>query len=183
MVVQCRTAGRDDVVCVVLGRGADDEKVDHWLREAAPVEGYVGFAIGRSIWGNPLKGWIDEDRVFLSWRERLRGLLAAWEATAKAPESRDREALLGGRLLAEASEWQDLRAEDLAPAERAFIGTSRTAWENEQAAERDRQARELEHCFLTGAIVLLCCFGCGADGSRRCGARCCRAKCGRVDAE
>ena len=51
--------GRDGVVCVVLGRGANDDKVDHWLRQAAPVEGYVGFAIGRSIWGDPLKGFID----------------------------------------------------------------------------------------------------------------------------
>ena len=49
----------EGVVCVVLGRGADNDKVDHWLRQGAPVEGYVGFAIGRSIWGDPLKGWID----------------------------------------------------------------------------------------------------------------------------
>jgi 5-dehydro-2-deoxygluconokinase len=61
IAAQCRADGRDGVVCVVLGRGADDEKVDHWLRQGAPVDGYVGFAIGRSIWGNPLKGWIDGD--------------------------------------------------------------------------------------------------------------------------
>ena len=54
-----RSGGRDGVACVVLGRGADEAKVDHWLREAAPVDGYIGFAIGRSIWGDPLKGWID----------------------------------------------------------------------------------------------------------------------------
>jgi myo-inositol catabolism protein IolC len=51
--------GREGVVCVLLGRGANDEKVDHWLTQAAPVEGFVGFAIGRSIWGDPLKGFID----------------------------------------------------------------------------------------------------------------------------
>ena len=51
--------GREDVVCVLLGRGASDEKVDHWLREAAPVEGFVGFAIGRSIWWDALKGFLD----------------------------------------------------------------------------------------------------------------------------
>jgi myo-inositol catabolism protein IolC len=50
--------GRGGVVCVVLGRGASDEKVDHWLREAAPVEGFVGFAIGRSIWWDQLKGFL-----------------------------------------------------------------------------------------------------------------------------
>jgi myo-inositol catabolism protein IolC len=51
--------GRENVVCVLLGRGASDEKVDHWLRAAAPVEGFIGFAIGRSIWWDALKGSID----------------------------------------------------------------------------------------------------------------------------
>jgi myo-inositol catabolism protein IolC len=58
IAAQCRAGGRDGVVCIVLGRGADDSKVDHWLREAAPAEEYVGFAIGRSIWGDPLEGFI-----------------------------------------------------------------------------------------------------------------------------
>jgi myo-inositol catabolism protein IolC len=56
---QTRTGGRDGVVCVLLGRGADDDKVDHWLTQAAPVDGFVGFAIGRSIWGGPLKQFLD----------------------------------------------------------------------------------------------------------------------------
>ncbi len=56
---QARSGGRDGVVCVVLGRGANDAKVDHWLEQAAPVEGFVGFAIGRSIWWNPLKEYVD----------------------------------------------------------------------------------------------------------------------------
>jgi myo-inositol catabolism protein IolC len=51
--------GREGVVCVLLGRGASDDKVDHWLREAAPVDGFVGFAIGRSIWWDPLKGSLE----------------------------------------------------------------------------------------------------------------------------
>ena len=44
-----RHGGRDHVSCVVLGRGASDAKVDEWLRAGAGLEGYVGFAIGRSI--------------------------------------------------------------------------------------------------------------------------------------
>jgi myo-inositol catabolism protein IolC len=55
-----RGEGREGVVCVVLGRGASDEKVDQWLRAGAPVEGYVGFAIGRSIWWDALKGFLDD---------------------------------------------------------------------------------------------------------------------------
>src|SRR3954454_19426626 len=53
--------GREGVVCVVLGRGASDDKVDQWLRAGAPVEGYVGFAIGRSIWWDALKGFLSGD--------------------------------------------------------------------------------------------------------------------------
>jgi 5-dehydro-2-deoxygluconokinase len=59
LVTQARAGGRDGVVCVVLGRGADDAKVDHWLAQAAPVDGFVGFAIGRSIWWDPLKAYVD----------------------------------------------------------------------------------------------------------------------------
>jgi myo-inositol catabolism protein IolC len=53
--------GRENVVSVLLGRGASDEKVDHWLRQAAPVEGMVGFAIGRSIWWDALKAFLAGD--------------------------------------------------------------------------------------------------------------------------
>jgi myo-inositol catabolism protein IolC len=56
-----RRDGRDGVVCVVLGRGANDEKVEHWLRVGAPVEGYAGFAIGRTIWWDALKGFLADE--------------------------------------------------------------------------------------------------------------------------
>jgi myo-inositol catabolism protein IolC len=59
IVDQARSGGRDGVVCVVLGRGASIEKVDQWLRSGAPVDGYVGFAIGRSIWWDALKAFLD----------------------------------------------------------------------------------------------------------------------------
>jgi myo-inositol catabolism protein IolC len=59
IVEQCRMAGRDHVACVVLGRGADSAAVDVWLRTASGVPGYQGFAIGRSIWWEPLKAYVD----------------------------------------------------------------------------------------------------------------------------
>jgi myo-inositol catabolism protein IolC len=46
-------------VCVVLGRGADDNAVDNWLKAGAGVPGYVGFAIGRTIWWDSLKAYLD----------------------------------------------------------------------------------------------------------------------------
>jgi 5-dehydro-2-deoxygluconokinase len=53
--------GREGVTCVLLGRGASTEKVEQWLREAAPVDGFIGFAIGRSIWWDALKGFLGGD--------------------------------------------------------------------------------------------------------------------------
>ncbi len=53
--------GRSGVVCVLLGRGASTEKVEHWLRQAQSVDGFVGFAIGRSIWWDALKGYLNKE--------------------------------------------------------------------------------------------------------------------------
>lgn len=52
--------GRENVKCVLLGRGASTEKVEQWLQAASPVEGFIGFAIGRSIWWEALKGFLSE---------------------------------------------------------------------------------------------------------------------------
>jgi myo-inositol catabolism protein IolC len=43
--------------CVVLGRGADRGAVDAWLRAGADVPGFIGFAIGRSIWWDALQAF------------------------------------------------------------------------------------------------------------------------------
>jgi myo-inositol catabolism protein IolC len=53
--------GRGNVKSVLLGRGASDAKVDHWLQQAAPVDGFIGFAIGRSIWWDALTGYLGGD--------------------------------------------------------------------------------------------------------------------------
>jgi myo-inositol catabolism protein IolC len=53
--------GREGVTCVLLGRGASTEKVNQWLEKAAPVEGFIGFAIGRSIWWDALAAFIGGD--------------------------------------------------------------------------------------------------------------------------
>jgi 5-dehydro-2-deoxygluconokinase len=58
VVAQAHSDGRGGVGCVVLGRGADAARVDAWLRAAAGVPGYLGFAIGRSIWFEALRDWL-----------------------------------------------------------------------------------------------------------------------------
>jgi myo-inositol catabolism protein IolC len=54
-----RRDGRDRVACVVLGRGADEAAVVHWLQQGSGVPGYIGFAIGRTIWWDALKAYLN----------------------------------------------------------------------------------------------------------------------------
>jgi myo-inositol catabolism protein IolC len=54
-----RSNGRDQVTCVVLGRGAGDATVESWLRQAAGVPGYAGFAVGRTIWWEAVRDYLN----------------------------------------------------------------------------------------------------------------------------
>jgi len=54
LVAAARRSGRDQVGCIVLGRGEDDKKVREWLATAAPVPGFIGFAVGRTTFWDPL---------------------------------------------------------------------------------------------------------------------------------
>ncbi|MGO9060384.1 MAG: 2-deoxy-5-keto-D-gluconate 6-phosphate aldolase domain-containing protein [Candidatus Binataceae bacterium] len=49
-----RRDGRDNVGCIILGRGSNDQKVLEWLRNAAGVPGFIGFAVGRTSFWEPL---------------------------------------------------------------------------------------------------------------------------------
>jgi 5-dehydro-2-deoxygluconokinase len=53
--------GREGVTCVLLGRGASTAKVEQWLEAASTVDGFIGFAIGRSIWWDALKGFLADE--------------------------------------------------------------------------------------------------------------------------
>jgi 5-dehydro-2-deoxygluconokinase len=57
IVATARAGGRDHVGCIVLGRGADDSKVREWLGVAAKVPGFIGFAVGRTVFWDPLVAW------------------------------------------------------------------------------------------------------------------------------
>jgi 5-dehydro-2-deoxygluconokinase len=52
-----RRDGRNGVSCIVLGRGEDDEKVREWLAAARGVPGFIGFAVGRTSFSEPLQDW------------------------------------------------------------------------------------------------------------------------------
>ncbi len=54
MVAVARRGRRDNVGCIILGRGENDQKVREWLTIAATVEGFIGFAVGRTSFWDPL---------------------------------------------------------------------------------------------------------------------------------
>jgi myo-inositol catabolism protein IolC len=54
VVAAARRRGRDNVGCIILGRGENDQKVREWLTIAAAVEGFIGFAVGRTSFWDPL---------------------------------------------------------------------------------------------------------------------------------
>jgi myo-inositol catabolism protein IolC len=57
VVAAARRDGRNDVGCIILGRGEDEKNVDDWLRTAAEVPGFIGFAVGRTTFWDPLIAW------------------------------------------------------------------------------------------------------------------------------
>ncbi len=86
-----------------------------------------------------LREWLDKDREFLFWQQRLRAGLHQWEASQY-----DEGALLRGAPLAEAENWLIQRRTNLNEAEREFIQAG-LALRERRAAEREAQLRrELE---------------------------------------
>jgi 5-dehydro-2-deoxygluconokinase len=54
VVASARRDGRTQVGCIILGRGEDDSNVHDWLTTAAGVPGFIGFAVGRTTFWDPL---------------------------------------------------------------------------------------------------------------------------------
>jgi myo-inositol catabolism protein IolC len=57
IVAAARRGGRNRVGCIILGRGEDDRKVREWLTTASAVPGFIGFAVGRTSFWDPLVDW------------------------------------------------------------------------------------------------------------------------------
>jgi myo-inositol catabolism protein IolC len=84
VVEQARAGGRDGVVCIVLGRGADMAKVTQWIQTGAAVRGFSGFAVGRTLWNealsNHLAGKSSAPEAARTIANRYRTLIDAYEA-------------------------------------------------------------------------------------------------------
>lgn len=88
IVEVAKAGGRSAVGCIILGRGEDDQKVLEWLTTAASVPGFIGFAVGRTDFWQPLVDWRDKtisretavDRMARRYRE----FVDAFEAASAA---------------------------------------------------------------------------------------------------
>jgi myo-inositol catabolism protein IolC len=58
VVAQAQVDGRDQVKCIVLGRGADEQQVIEWVKIGAAVDGFDGFAVGRTLWEEALQKYL-----------------------------------------------------------------------------------------------------------------------------
>jgi 5-dehydro-2-deoxygluconokinase len=83
MVATARRGGRDKVGCIVLGRGEDDKKVNEWLTIAAGVKGFIGFAVGRTVFWEPLVNLrankTTREGALTEIARRYRGFVAVFE--------------------------------------------------------------------------------------------------------
>lgn len=81
--------GRRDVSCIVLGRHADDTRVRRWLEVAASVPAFIGFAVGRTTFWDPLRdrfaGRIARPDAVAAIVRNYRGWIERWEAARREP--------------------------------------------------------------------------------------------------
>lgn len=88
VVAAARAGGRGGADVVVLGRGENEERVKAWLAVAAKIEGIIGFAVGRTVFAQPLLDYharrITREEAaraiavkyhdFVEWFDRSRGV-------------------------------------------------------------------------------------------------------------
>jgi len=76
-----RRGGRSNVGCIILGRGSNEEKVVQWLRNAAGVTGFIGFAVGRTSFWQPLISLRDDQIEREEAVEQIAQRYIKWIAT------------------------------------------------------------------------------------------------------
>lgn len=88
IVTAARRNGRDNVGCIILGRGEDDAKVHEWLTMASGVPGFIGFAVGRTSFWDALVNWrakkITREDAVEAIARRYRDFVETFEAEARA---------------------------------------------------------------------------------------------------
>ena len=93
IVAVARRNGRGQVGCIILGRGEDDQKVREWLTTAASVPGFIGFAVGRTVFWQPLieyrAGRSTRDAAVAEIARRYQEFVIIFEKARRSPEQPD----------------------------------------------------------------------------------------------
>ena len=87
-----RRGGRDDVRCIVLGSGADPRRVSRWLQTAASVSGFVGFAVGRTTFWDPIADFVAKKITRQAAVSRISRRFAEWMELFERGRARNRSA-------------------------------------------------------------------------------------------
>ena len=128
--------GRDHVGCIVLGRGEDDGKVREWLGIAATVPGFVGFAVGRTVFWEPLVAWrakkATREEAVAQIAERYREFVDIFESGSEPHHSRRLSHATGNDR-----PWPDGREHGAPPLRRAAMN----AWSSTCRRRRWRSWR------------------------------------------
>ncbi|MFQ5923049.1 MAG: adenylate/guanylate cyclase domain-containing protein [Anaerolineales bacterium] len=125
---------------VVTGRDADENETVEVVHEALIQRWEL------------LREWMQENRAFRSWQERLRTSLRDWDTSEQ-----DKKAVLRGLPLTEAENWLVEREEELSTNERAFIQASLTERQIREQAKLDQKEYEISlvkrsRRFLRGLV-------------------------------
>jgi len=90
VVAQAQGDDRDEVKCIVLGRGADESQVIEWVKIGAAVDGFDGFAVGRTLWEDALRkylrGELSRDEAVYEISSRYRDVINAYRRAEPAIE-------------------------------------------------------------------------------------------------
>lgn len=97
-----------------------------------------------------LRIWMDTDRNFRLWQERLRAALYQWQESAE-----DNGALLRGAPLTEATEWLHQRGNSLTEPEKKFIENSVAQREKHRLAQEQLRRRIIGGLIVGFVITLL----------------------------
>jgi 5-dehydro-2-deoxygluconokinase len=93
LVAQARSGDRQDVGIIVLGRGEDAERVNGWITVAAQTRGFIGFAVGRTVFWGPLidhkEGRISRDEAVARISATYQGLHALFTEVRGQQRSAD----------------------------------------------------------------------------------------------